>query len=96
MLLAIPERVSTSAASDTAFGRFCEVSIEVEGQISEPWYYGINIGLCRRQFVTSTAVCLNKIYFFLKFAWIVGGFRVGPLQILVLFSTQDSSEFSEK
>jgi hypothetical protein len=38
LFLAIPERASTSAASDTAIGRFCEASIIVEGQISEPWY----------------------------------------------------------
>jgi hypothetical protein len=66
------------------------------GQISEPWYCGINIGLCRRQFVTSTVVFLNKIYFFLKFARIVGGFRVGPLQILVLLSTQKKFWFFGK
>lgn len=37
MFLAIPERAS-AGASDTAFGLFCEASIVVEGQISEPWY----------------------------------------------------------
>jgi hypothetical protein len=38
LFLDIPERASTSAASDAGFGRFYVASMVVEGQISELWY----------------------------------------------------------